>query len=674
MEDSRENINTLFEKGMANSITDPKSSFKLGDRILEISKETNSEQGIAEAYLLKAYSGQFLGIHAQAYEFVNLALPVFIRYNDLKNQASAYNTLGFIYYYYDDHENRLEVNLKSLEIRQKIKDKDGYMRSLNNTGDTYLKMGKYKKALEHFDECLEYAKSNTRMLAVVNSNIAQTSYFMNKFHQALKFVDTSMENCLELNLTELIYYNLYIKSCIYNKLENYKGAILQLEQAVEILNDDSGGKEIELKDLYKEASIAYENLKDFINSLRCLKKHYSLEKDLQIQRQKKEIKSIQFRNEISSLRNKTNELEQIVEVRTKELEETLETERNISFFTQELNNTKTLDEVLWKLVKNCISKLNLEDCVVYLIDEKSQLLIQKAAYGPKSNEDEKITNPITIKIGNGIVGSVAKNGKYELITDTSLDDRYILDDEMRLSELAVPIFYEKKVIGVIDSEHSEKDFYTPRHVTIFKLLANIVESRIGSLKEQEAKEELQLKIIRINENLEKEVKRKSKENTELNHKILEQEKKTIIGEMSTIIAHELNSPLATIKGGNEAIIYLFNKLLNSNFLEFITPEELKFVIDKTQSNVIVRDQKKLYSKKDQEEVTELLEKNVPKDMIDLYSQANINTIEEIKFIKEFKARNSKLEFIFLSIPPTFPAQLITKSGFFLVNEETILIE
>ena len=33
------------------------------------------------------------------------------------------------------------------------------------------------------------------------------------------------------------------------------------------------------------------------------------------------------------------------------------------------------------------------------------------------------------------------------------DGRYIVDDEPRLSELAVPIVLENRVLGVIDSEH-----------------------------------------------------------------------------------------------------------------------------------------------------------------------------------------------------------------------------
>ena len=213
-------------------------------------------------------------------------------------------------------------------------------------------------------------------------------------------------------------------------------------------------------DLYKSTSYAYEQIGDHFNAMKCLKKHFNIDKLNQEKRNNKEIKSIQFRNEINHLQNKTSELELTIEERTKELEYALETEKNISFFTQELTNTNTLDEVLWKLVKSCISKLNLEDCVVYLIDSDKNILIQKAAFGPKSPTEEIIKDPITIRIGDGIVGSVAASGNHELIPDTTKDMRYIVDDDVRFSELAVPIFYENQVIGVIDSEHSQKGSLT----------------------------------------------------------------------------------------------------------------------------------------------------------------------------------------------------------------------
>lgn len=56
------------------------------------------------------------------------------------------------------------------------------------------------------------------------------------------------------------------------------------------------------------------------------------------------------------------------------------------------------------------------------------------------------------------MGSVAQTGKPEIVTDTTRDPRYVVDDEVRLAELTVPLLLQNKVIGVIDSEHPEKGF------------------------------------------------------------------------------------------------------------------------------------------------------------------------------------------------------------------------
>lgn len=579
---THEEINQLFEKSMDNAGSDPASSYDIAEKMLSTCKQNNDISGMAKSYLLLAYSGQFIGLHAQAFEYVHLALPIFKETEDYRNEAASYNTLGFIYYYFDEHEKRLEVNLKSLKIREKIEDTVGYARSLNNTGDTYLKLGNYKKALELFEKCNQLNFKYKTLDAVISNNIADAHLNLKNHNLALKNAEISLKYSVDLKINNLIFSNLHLKSEIFNNKSDWKQSIEQLKIALTYSSDSENFDEnISLMELYKSTSFAYEQIGDYINAMKCLKKHFKIDKLNQEKRNNKEIKNIQFRNEINHLQNKTSELELTIEERTKELEEALETEKNISFFTQELANTNSLDEVLWKLVKSCISKLKLEDCVVYLIDSNENILIQKAAFGPKSPAEEIIKNPITIRIGDGIVGSVAASGNYELISDTTKDMRYIVDDDVRFSELAVPLFYENQVIGVIDSEHSQKGFFNERHLSIFKMLASLVQSRIGKLKEQEANQILQEKIIKINNSLEKKIKVKSKENTQLNHKILEQEKKAIIGEMSAIITHELNTPLATIKGGNEAILFLFNKILNSNFIELINKDEMDFIINKT---------------------------------------------------------------------------------------------
>lgn len=174
--------------------------------------------------------------------------------------------------------------------------------------------------------------------------------------------------------------------------------------------------------------------------------------------------------------------------------EELETELVINYFASQINRHFKMEDILWDVAKNCISKLNFEDCVIYLLDEGRNVLVQKAAWGPKLAKDLTINQPIEIPIGQGIVGSVARTGKPELIANTELDKRYIADDARRFSELAVPLIIDNKVIGVIDSEHSRKNFFTKKHLSILSTVAVLSATQIKRAKAEQEELEAQLVI------------------------------------------------------------------------------------------------------------------------------------------------------------------------------------
>ena len=180
------------------------------------------------------------------------------------------------------------------------------------------------------------------------------------------------------------------------------------------------------------------------------------------------------------------------------LAEELEIERAINYFATSLVHQHTVDEILWDVTKNCISRLKFVDCVIYLLDESKKSLIQKAAYGPKNPRSYEIFRPIEIPIGKGIVGSVAKTGKAEIIRDTSKDKRYITDDDVRLSEITVPIISEGKVIGIIDAEHPEKNFFRPKHLKILTKIASLCAGKINKVQIEEAFRKTEFQLMENN--------------------------------------------------------------------------------------------------------------------------------------------------------------------------------
>jgi ligand-binding sensor domain-containing protein len=176
-------------------------------------------------------------------------------------------------------------------------------------------------------------------------------------------------------------------------------------------------------------------------------------------------------------------------------------DETIDYFANSVYGENSVSEICWDIARNCISQLHFEDCVVYLLDKERNMMIQRATYGPKNPKGHEISNPIEIEPGKGIVGTVAVTGKPLIIADTSLDPRYIVDDEVRLSELAVPILHEGKVIGVIDSEHRKRDFFKEEHLKALSTIASISANKIAEASAEAQAQEKEMKLLEINKML-----------------------------------------------------------------------------------------------------------------------------------------------------------------------------
>src|SRR2546421_368673 len=76
-----------------------------------------------------------------------------------------------------------------------------------------------------------------------------------------------------------------------------------------------------------------------------------------------------------------------------------------------------------------------------------------------------------VPLGKGIVGHAAQHKHAVLVPDVSKDARYVLSNPETRSELAVPLIYKDKVIGVLDLEHTRRGFFTDDHKRTVTTLA-----------------------------------------------------------------------------------------------------------------------------------------------------------------------------------------------------------
>lgn len=148
-----------------------------------------------------------------------------------------------------------------------------------------------------------------------------------------------------------------------------------------------------------------------------------------------------------------------------------------------LRKSQSPREAAWALTSQAISALGLQDCVVYLSNPDGQTLTQVAAFGPKLKATGMIENAITLRFGQGIVGAAATERLLIRVDDTRLDARYVLDDDRRLSELAVPILHGDDLLGVVDSEHEDAGFFTDHHERLLRQMAALLADRLHELRQ-----------------------------------------------------------------------------------------------------------------------------------------------------------------------------------------------
>ena len=135
---------------------------------------------------------------------------------------------------------------------------------------------------------------------------------------------------------------------------------------------------------------------------------------------------------------------------------------------EQVNSSLDLDEVLAKAAVLIKKHIDYELFGVLMVDGDGTYLKHRFAIGYPPGLAENLRIPI----GQGITGTAARIGHSVRVSDVTQDPRYINAIDTVRSELAVPLIFRGKVVGVLDIQSQHLDYFTRDQQNILAVLAN----------------------------------------------------------------------------------------------------------------------------------------------------------------------------------------------------------
>jgi sigma-B regulation protein RsbU (phosphoserine phosphatase) len=133
-----------------------------------------------------------------------------------------------------------------------------------------------------------------------------------------------------------------------------------------------------------------------------------------------------------------------------------------------VNSTLDLDTILRRVAELIRRVIDYQIFAILLLNEKTQDLRFRFAIGHSPETVEKAR----IKVGEGITGQAVLRREPLLVNDVLTTSKYIEAIPGVRSELAIPLIIKNRVIGVIDIEAPQPNYFTEDHARLLTVVAS----------------------------------------------------------------------------------------------------------------------------------------------------------------------------------------------------------
>ena len=212
--------------------------------------------------------------------------------------------------------------------------------------------------------------------------------------------------------------------------------------------------------------------------------------------------------------------------------------------SKSLSTEANLDHILRTTLDSALNVVNAKRGSIVLMDDKTNEMSIRVARGL----DESVVNATRIRLGQGIVGTVALEGKPALVKDITTNEKFGKENGAgydTVSFLSLPMINtngaEKDVLGVINvADKTNGESFTERDQTLLSVLVGQAVTAIENFK---LFQQLQDKVSKLQNAI--------GELNMMQSQLIQSEKMSAVGQLAFGIAHEIRNPLGIILGGVE---------------------------------------------------------------------------------------------------------------------------
>ncbi len=157
---------------------------------------------------------------------------------------------------------------------------------------------------------------------------------------------------------------------------------------------------------------------------------------------------------------------------------------------RETGSTLDVEELLRRAAEQTKRVIDYQILSIMLYDEEQKVFRHRLDV----KHGQRVQGKLRVTASEGIVGAAATLKEPVLVNDVTTDPRYLMVNPETKSELAIPMMHKGKVIGVLDLESPQLNYFTEDHVQTLSILsANLAVSLENArLYEQVARDEARL--------------------------------------------------------------------------------------------------------------------------------------------------------------------------------------